>query len=522
MTFQGGLNFLKIVIFQSCDFFIPFRPYLQKVSSRMISRQFFKSSLIYSVVGALPYASGFLLIPWFIGLLTPAQFGVNALYITLMYFIQILASWGFDVSVGILYFDYKETRQKLRDFLGTVLIVMMLTGFVTLLVFLSGGIWLFDLVFGGGKTFNLIPFGIFTVISGILNGIFKVYSNLLIYQQRPERFFWINLLNFAMTIGFSLSLIYSFPFTLYGPILGRMIPACISATLAIILLTSEYGISWNQKYAEKLIRYSAPIVIFILLGWVVNYIDRFLVLRVMGDTSLVGIYDFAIKLILAIDLVQIGLISNINPRIFSIWKEQNLHGSTPDVNRYYSSFAAVNLLIIPVFVLLAPLLIPLVIHKKIYFESFDYLAILGAGYATRVWYYMYLAPLLFFKKTQVLPKVFLFSALFQIVGSTGLIYFFGLAGAAFASFLIKPIQVFFIWLESRKIFSFKINVWKLIWSPVIYIGTVLCCELLLPTEFRIIGRLGQLVVAIILVFTTYRRELPLVLGRFSRRRGISD
>jgi len=482
----------------------------------MISKQFFKTSLIYSIVGALPYASGFFLIPWFMSLLTPAQFGVNALYISMMYFIQILATWGFDMSVGILYYDYKDSRQKLREYLGTVLIFMLLVGAVTLVLFLSGGIRLFDLIFGSGRTFELIPFGFFTILSGILNGIFKVYSNLLIYQQRPERFFWINILNFAMTIGVSLVLVYSFPFTLYGPILGRMIPACISAALAIILLTTEYGSSWNKEYAVKLVKYSTPLVVFTLLSWVVNYIDRFLVLRVMGDLTLVGIYDFSVKLILGIDLIQLGLISSIHPRIFNIWKDNKLHESTPDVNRYYSSFAAVNLILIPSFVLLAPILIPMIIHKQIYFESFDYLAILGAGYATRVWYYMCLAPLLFFKKTKVLPRVFLFSALFQIAGSTSLIYFFGLPGAAFANFLVKPIQVFFVWLESRKVFDFHINVWKLIWVPAIFIGTVLICELILPSGFRTFGRVIQLLVALILVISAYRKELPVILHRFSQ------
>ena len=58
----------------------------------MINRQFAKSSFIYTLVGALPYASGFLLLPWFTQYLTPAQFGINALYISLMYLMQIFAT----------------------------------------------------------------------------------------------------------------------------------------------------------------------------------------------------------------------------------------------------------------------------------------------------------------------------------------------------------------------------------------------------------------------------------------------
>jgi len=473
----------------------------------MITKQFFKSSLIYSIVGALPYASGFLLIPWFMELLTPAQFGINALYISLMYFIQIIAAWGFDVSVGVLFIEHNDNRQKMREFLGTVLIVLVFSCSVTALFFITGGIRLFDVIFGSGSTFDLVPFGIFTVVSGVLNGIFKVYSNLLIYQQRPERFLWINLLNFLLTIGFSLGILYSFPFTLYGPILGRMIPACFSAVLSVILLSTEYGTSWNKEYAIKLIKYSSPLVIFALLSWIVNYIDRFLVLRVMGDTTLVGIYDFSVKLILGIDLIQIGLISSMNPKIFTIWKTEGKQESTPEVNRYYSSFTAINLLLIPLFVFLAPLLIPIIIHKEIYFEAFGYLAILGAGYATRTWYYMSLAPVLFFKKTQVLPRVFLYSAIFEIAGSTALIYFLGLPGAAIANFLVKPVQAFFMFLESRKVFRFKVNKLKILFLPILFITVVLCSEWLATDVTRNFIHAGQLLTSIALVWLAYRKEI---------------
>ncbi|MEI7983937.1 MAG: oligosaccharide flippase family protein, partial [Bacteroidota bacterium] len=89
----------------------------------MISRQFFKSSIIYSLVGALPYTTGVILIPFFTGRLTPEQFGVNALYLTFMYFIQVLSTFGLDTYIGINYFEHKNDKQRLREFIGTVLMV---------------------------------------------------------------------------------------------------------------------------------------------------------------------------------------------------------------------------------------------------------------------------------------------------------------------------------------------------------------------------------------------------------------
>jgi O-antigen/teichoic acid export membrane protein len=132
----------------------------------MISRQFFKSSVIYSTVGALPYASGFLLLPWFTAYLTPQQFGVNALYIALMYAIQIISSFGMDMSVGVMYFDYRDSKAKLREFLGTAFISVGFLGAATFILFSMGGLKVFNWVFKSGDFIELLPFGIFTILSG--------------------------------------------------------------------------------------------------------------------------------------------------------------------------------------------------------------------------------------------------------------------------------------------------------------------------------------------------------------------
>jgi O-antigen/teichoic acid export membrane protein len=483
----------------------------------MISRGFFKSSLIYSIVGALPYASGFLLLPWFTALLTPKQFGINALYISLMYLIQILSSFGQDMAVSVQYFDHKDDRQRLRSYLGTVFAGIGFTGLITFLMFTFGGISLFNITFGSGDFIQLIPFGLFTILSGILNGSFKTYSTLLIAQQRPVRFFWLNISNFAFTIGASLTLIYMFPYTLFGPVLGRLIPAIMSASLSLFLLTREYGLHWNTAYIRKIVSYSTPLLVYALLTWMVNYIDRFIILRVMADPALVGIYDFAVKLVIGIELIMTGLINTINPKIYNIWKDQDLHESTIEVNRYYNGITALVLLVIPLFVILAPLLLPLVIKKVIYYEAFSFLAILAAGYATRPWFFMFLAPLMYFKNTKALPRVFLISAIFQVGAGLVLIHFFGLMGAVWTNFLVKPLQALLMFLASRKVFRFRVNQWKIFWLPVIFIALVLISESFATRETRMTIQAGQFLVTLILVLTVYRKEIAPVMKKLAVR-----
>ncbi|MEI7897036.1 MAG: oligosaccharide flippase family protein [bacterium] len=483
----------------------------------MISRGFFKSSIIYSIVGALPYASGFLLLPWFTNYLTPRQFGINALYIALMYFIQIISTYGMEMTVSVLYFDYKNDKAKLREFLGTVFIGIAILGTVTFMVFALGGLRVFNFVFKSSDFIELFPFGLFTIITGVFNSIFKTYSSLLIYQERPVRFFWINISNFILTIGGSLTILYLFPFTMYGPILGRLIPAVVVASFSLTLVGREYGLAWNHAYVRTILKYSTPIVLYALLGWVVSYIDRFLIVSLMGDSTYVGIYDIAVKIVIGLELVMAGLISTVNPKIYSIWKDKNLNESTPEINRYYNGITALFLLLIPLFVIMTPILIPLVISKQIYYQAFGFLAILAAGYATRVWFYMFLAPLMFFKKTTALPRVFVISAIFDIVTGIFLIRYFGLVGAVWTNFAVKVVQALLMYLECRRIYTFKLNPWKIFYTPLIFIMIVLVSETLAPAHLKFQVEIGQFMAAVILVYFAYRNELvPMVrkyLGR---------
>lgn len=473
----------------------------------MISRQFFKSSLIYSLVGALPYTTGVILIPFFTYKLTPEQFGINALYLTVMYFVQLLSTFGLDTYIGINYFEHKNDRQRLREFVGTVLITLVVTATLLVFVLSLGGNSLFRLIFKNSASLDFFPWGFITVFSAVFNGFFKSYSSLLINQQRPERFFWLNITNFLVTLGASLLILYQFPFTLNGPVIGRLIPAVLSGLLSIMLILSEFGVSFRKELLNGVWSFCAPMVVYGIMVWIVNYIDRYLIVHFMADPTFVGIFDFGVKLSMGIDLVQVGLANTIHPKVYTIWKDNNLHESTKEVNRYYNGFTAVTLLIIPVVVIAVPLLVPLVIHKEIYYQAFMFLPLLCLGFATRPWFYLFLAPLFFFKKTKALPRVFFFSAIFQILICSLLVWKFGLMGAVWSNFLVKPVQALFLYLESRKIFTFRLNNWKIFYLPITVIILTIICQFFINDQNLIWFAAAQLILSSTLVFATYRKEL---------------
>ncbi|MCK7539648.1 MAG: oligosaccharide flippase family protein [Marinilabiliales bacterium] len=98
------------------------------------------------------YAAGFLLLPWLTRFLTPEQFGINALYISTMYLIQIIASFGLDMAIGALYFDHKDGKEQMRSPLRTLFIGLLIIKVFTFFFFALGGFRLFTTMFRSGDS----------------------------------------------------------------------------------------------------------------------------------------------------------------------------------------------------------------------------------------------------------------------------------------------------------------------------------------------------------------------------------
>jgi O-antigen/teichoic acid export membrane protein len=483
----------------------------------LISKQFIKSSFIYSIIGALPLASSIILLPFYTNMLTTDQFGLLALYIAFTAIIQILVNFSLDQYLGIHWIDFQDNFQTAKENVGTAVTLLLGIGILFIMIFVFSGETLFSsfsILTKNKSNLLFYPWGFMSLLTAIFNSLFKSYTALLIYQQRPVKFFWLNILNFVLTIGISLSILFYNPFSLSGPIYGRLFSGLGIFLVGLFLFVREFGISFHIKLIKGIVVFCFPLFIYFILSWVASNVDRYIIAYFLNASD-VGIFVFAIQCTFLMEFYQSGLSSSIYPKVFNIWKEKNINYGTVEANRYFNGFTAVTLLLIPALVIALPIIIPLVVKNKDFYITFNFLAILFAGYALSGLRAYFWAPLMFFKKTKALPKIFLFSAIFQIFASIGLIYLYGLLGAVWANFLVKPVQVLFMYIESRKVFEYRLNLWKLVYLPLIFIAVVLISESVASNETRLLFESGQLVVAVALVLLVYRKEvIPVIRERF--------
>lgn len=472
-----------------------------------------KSAFFITVGGALPLlASVVLLIPYTDNLHT-ADYGALAIYISFALLVQILMNYGVDSYLSVHYYDHHEDPKALKSFLAGITGGLLVYGIALTLVLSLVSWLLFPLIFPDGSI-SFWPYGFMSILTGFFNAWFRMYVNIQIYADKARRYFWFGLFNFIVTIAISAFLVYKYPFSLVGPMWGRLLSGVLIFLLTFGFGLKEFGIRLVYKTGRLLREYSTPIVIFSLLTWVLGYINNY-ILNAFSTTADVGVYDFALKCTLVIEYAGLGLTGAINPRIFQLWKKNGNTESTQEENRYYHAYNAINILLIAMNVLFLPILIKIFVQNEGYYESIRYLPVLMSSFAFKGLYSMFVNPAFYFKKTKILPRVLLLTSLIQVLSGILLIKYLGIWGAVWSYFLVRPVQVFMLWLEIRKIYSFHFNIVKMIFIPVGYIICVILLTILNPFS-DIFPIVIQAIIAFVAVLFVYRNESLALVKSFVR------
>jgi O-antigen/teichoic acid export membrane protein len=482
----------------------------------MISSRFFKSSLIYTIGGAMPMASGLVLLPFYTDLLTMPMYGVLMLYVGFSLIMQVLTTYALDYYLGVHYIDVKNDPAAARKMIGAVTGLLLTLGAVIIPLAAIIGRPVFDHTYNTEGNLNFYPWGLMSVATGFFNGFFKAATNLMVFRQEPGKYMWFSLANFFLTIAISLAGLYMYPGDLTGPMYGRLLSGVGIFAMSLWFLAGNYGISFQFKEIKGLHKFCFPFIIYLVLVWLVANVDK-LIINSSMDAGKVGLFDFAVRCTLLVDLLQNGLMGAVNPVVFSMWKDSGKNETTTESNRYFSVFTAISVLGIAGFTFIVPLLIPLVVHDTGYYESFVFMGVLASGFAFRGLYYYFLSPILYLKKTKLLTVAFGLSAAIQIPLTVWLANNYYINGVVLASVIVKALQALFLFLVARPHFKFSLNPFKMIVLPVIFIA--LCMVL-----WQFLGRFdwrwygGLAVTTFALIAAIYFREMKQVLIKFTAKK----
>ena len=431
------------------------------------------SALAFTLGGMLPLLSAFVLLPYYTKLST-ADFGLFALYTGLYVLMQTLINFGIDSIVGVSYIENHDQPAKLRQ------VMSGLAGFVTQTGLLA--LVLSALLAAIGPPEFLLPWNelaLASVASALFFALFKTYSTVLVSQQKPLPYLGLALLNFALVLGGTWFAFQVDGYQLRAPIWGRTLGLGLSALVVMALWLRNYGIRWDSAQSKTWLRLLYPMVLYNLLGWGLRFADRFVLQGALGPET-VGLFDFAFKLAMVLEFLQVGLFNAVLPRIYHAFKERGFLLGREVLNRNLHSFTAVVVLAIPIIYAGVVGLLPEIMPRPAYQSSYEWVGPLLWTLSLRGMFNAYLAPLFYFKETALFPKFYALSMAFYLPVLALLVAWKGAEGAVWASAAVALLQVGSVHWFTRSRYPMNYSWAKMLglplWGTLTYFASVALIE----------------------------------------------
>jgi O-antigen/teichoic acid export membrane protein len=459
------------------------------------------SALAFTVGGMLPLLSGLVLLPYYTQM-PAADFGLFALYTGLYVLGQTLINFGVDTLVGVSYVEHHDQPVQLRAVMSALLGFIIQMGLLAVGLSALGTLW-----FADAKLLPWNELAVASVASSLFYVLFKAYSNVLINQQRPVPYLGLAALNFLLVLAGTVLAFEVGGYRLFAPIWGRTFGLALSAVVVYGLWLRAYGIRWDRGQSVNWIRILYPMVTYNVLGWGLRYVDRFILQGSLGPET-VGLFDFAFKLAMVLELIQAGLFNAVLPRIYRVFKERGFLDAREVLNRNLHSFTAVVVLAIPVLYLGLVGLLPRFMPRPEFELAYRWVGPLLWSMSLRGMFNVYLAPLFYFKETKLFPKFYALSMAVYLPVLVALVAWFGAEGAVWAAGAVSLLQVASVHWVSRSRYPMNYNWGKMlglpVWGALTYLAATMWCSSIWA-EFAVM--MASNAAAVLLLFWRELRSL---------------
>jgi O-antigen/teichoic acid export membrane protein len=474
----------------------------------VISKKFIKSSLIYTLAGALPMASALILLPFYIAYLPTEVYGALSICLAISILIQVIVTYSFDTSLYIHYHEFKNDPARLRPFISSVFIFMLILGFGVAVFFSIAGGFIFNIAFPN-STISFYPYGLISVGVGIFQAIFKVNGNLLQTRGEPTVFLWSNVVSFSITAIATIVGLKMFPGALVGPLGGRLLAGLVSAIWVLARIFREFGFHTQSPWQHTSLSFNAYTFVYQLQQWAINYLDRFLIMFFM-PLSTVGVYDFALKCVVPIELMLNGLNASINPSVISLITEQKTKGATVQINRYFYGLVSAILLLVCLTIAAVPLLLDTLIIKSDYARAIPYIPYLALIYIFKSARLYFVLPYSVLKKMQRLTILNFIVTVIKIGLMILLIWYWQLYGLIISAFIAYTIEIILLWYNLKDDYAMRFNVIKLLGIPVFLFLTIITAESLFDDTYSLVLHTFYGIFSVVLLYMVYRNELKML------------
>ena len=266
-------------------------------ASRDHLRSTLRHGLTYGLGTVLAKLIGFVMIPLYTRVLSPADYGVLELLSMTTDVIGMVAGLGLTWSVTRYYYAYDEPRERLAVVSSAAILVSVLFGTATALTLpWAGG--LSALVLGDSRYAGLVRLAL---LAFFIYSFLEIPLAYLRARQASTHVVGVGLVRLMLALTLNIVFLVGFRLGVAGVLYSTIIASALAAAYLITVTLRETGFTFSRPIALKLLGYGAPIVAADVGSFILHYSDRYF-LRAYDSLASVGLYSLAYKFAMLLSL----------------------------------------------------------------------------------------------------------------------------------------------------------------------------------------------------------------------------
>jgi len=253
-------------------------------------RTLVKDSAVYAVGTIASRLVGFIMIPVYTRVLTPADYGIIETIVRLVDIIGLLLSLGLAEALLRHYYLAKTDDERNR-LIGTVFNLNLLVVAAGVLVFWPLSPWLTRLAFGHDRYTHYVAV---SLIGMMIGSLIELPLTLWRAEGKPWRFTAISLLKLFTHLSANIVLVVWLRWGVWGVVISGLLNAVVWSVVLGVMVRLKYGIYFDKGWLASVLRYGVPLVPAGLSQFVLHYSDRFFLVRYVSESEL-GLYSLAYR-----------------------------------------------------------------------------------------------------------------------------------------------------------------------------------------------------------------------------------
>lgn len=299
-------------------------------------RSTLKHGLIYGLGTLLAKAIGFIMIPIYTRVLTPADYGILELLSTSTDIIALVAGIGLSWGVTRYYYYYDEERERHSVVSSAAMLVILFFALAALAVAPLAEPAA-RLLLGHAAHAGLVRLAI---LSFFLSSLLEVPFAFLRAKQDSTHVVMVGLGRLVLALGLNVWFVVILRWGVAGVLYSAILTSAAAGSYLMFATLRETGLRFSGPIARKLLAYGFPLVGANVGSFVLHYSDRYF-LRAYDSLESVGLYSLAYKFAMLLSLLVANPFAQIwAPKALEIQKDDP-EGAPPVLRRILCHYNAV-------------------------------------------------------------------------------------------------------------------------------------------------------------------------------------